>query len=108
MKLFVIDSDEVQTSFFAFVLSMFGIGSSTSNNVQRIDGMRDSPYGDWFYYSYGTKTPAFTGLDWGGPTGSNTSATKSCLIATNFYGQIHVDGMSCAGTRRFACEFKSR
>lgn len=87
------------------MFSVFGAGSASFYQTPQIDGKRDTTSGNWFYYSYGIKTPAFTGLDWGGPTGPNTSASFDCLAAWNYYGKFHIDGLNCTSLKRFVCEF---
>jgi hypothetical protein len=59
MKLFVIDSDPVQTQLFTYLETKW----ANSLMTYRVDGVYDTTDNSWYYYSYG-KTPAFAGLRW--------------------------------------------
>lgn len=79
MYLFQIDSDIVQTTLFAFLDQALSAGGY--NFMFRVDGVRDATDKNWYYYSKGTKTPAFAGLKW--YISSDTLDGFDSLVVTN-------------------------
>jgi hypothetical protein len=77
MKLFVIDSDPVQTQLFTYLETKW----ATSLMIYRVDGIYDTTDNSWYYYSYG-KTPAFAGLRW--VFSSDTYDPYNCMTISNF------------------------
>lgn len=78
MQLFQIDSATTQTAIF-YVLNQL-LTQSYYNYAIRVDGLRDTTSGLWYYYSYG-KTAAFAGLKW--YQKSDTLTTYDSLVITN-------------------------
>lgn len=98
MKLFVIDNAATQTQLYNTLKVYYGVGSWSTLWV---DG-RKATDGKWYYYSYGTKTSAFTGLTW------YTTAGKAngCLIACSYTDKWTVDGSPCSTSMYHICEYK--
>lgn len=105
MKLLVIDSAPLQTALLNFLDTTLGVGNPAVYITPQIDGQRDVATGEWFYYSYGTKTPAFAGLDW--MVGPNMTVGWDCLTTDNINGKFKVNGIPCipVPTRRVLCEY---
>jgi hypothetical protein len=62
MKLFQIDSDDTQTAIFAVLEA--NLGSQGYNYAFRVDGLRDTSDGQWYYHNSGSPEPAFSNLKW--------------------------------------------
>lgn len=97
MKLFVINSTSTQQQVFSFLEKHFG---TAKGPTLWIDGVKDTD-GNWYYYSHGSKSPAFEGLLW------NTNARESngCMIATPINSKWKIDGRSCSILSYPVCEF---
>lgn len=95
MKLFVIDTVMTQTLFLNAIANNYGIAWQFF-----IDGKRDLTDQNWYYFSSGAKTPAFTGLIW--RTSKNTSPTYDCLIGN---ARKNVDGEKCTRVMGAVCEY---
>lgn len=79
MTLFQIDSAETQAALFKYLQEQL----PTTPAVFRVDGLRDEPDGEWFYYANG-KEPAFDGLDWLDPvTKEDTLDGQNSLVVEN-------------------------
>lgn len=106
MKLFQIDSLELQSVLFAYMEPQL----EGYDFMIRVDGLRDTTDNKWYYYSNG-KAPAFGGLEWiNGPdvlTGfdsmmiTNMQYPQSKIIQT-----FKVDGISAELQIPIACEYQ--
>lgn len=79
MYLFQIDSDAVQTELFSLLDQILSAGGL--NFMFRVDGVRDTTDKKWYYYSKGTKTPAFAGIKW--YVSSDTLDGFDSMVVTN-------------------------
>lgn len=97
MKLFIIDSDDVQTSIFQIATQLYGLNNST---IIWVDGVKDGSDFNWYTYTTG-KHPVWTGLAW------YTSAAQAtgCLAITNLNAPFHVDGFPCPRSMIYACQY---
>lgn len=98
MKLFVIDSADVQTALFDFLTQKY---AKKAESLIWIDGVREKD-GKWYYIGDGKKTPAFSGLLW--IKGSNKD--KNCLMASNRQGNFKVEAALCKYVKDLVCEYK--
>jgi hypothetical protein len=78
MLLFQIDSDDTQNSIFAVLDT--NLGKNGYNYAFRVDGLRDTADGNWYYYDFG-QAPAFAGLKW--YFTSDTLTGYDSLVITN-------------------------
>lgn len=107
MVLLDIDSLEIQSELFAFLEPQM-----TGYQVAfRVDGIRESDVGNWYYYSYG-KTLAFSGLDW--LTTSDTLTGDDTMVITNMaypmakvIQTFKVDGLDKSLLFPIICEYKA-
>ena len=75
MKLFQITDATTQNQIVTSMQTIYG-----ASITFRMDGLRDTSDGNWYYNSYG-KTPVFSGLWW--LTNSNTFAGSDSLTIGN-------------------------
>lgn len=100
MKLLVIDSSDVQREVFETVEQFF----ATKGHSLFIDGKADSN-GKWYYYSYGKKTPAWTGLSFRvSPSTVNETLTVSSVKGSK--GIFKIEGRAKTSAYPFICEYK--
>jgi hypothetical protein len=104
MKLFIIDTDVVQNVLFYHVEPTY----QSSNKIFRVDGVRDSGDGNW-YYSSG-QTPALATLKW--LISSDTYETYDYMMISNtgwpmtkLSPTFSVDGVDSETPFPFICEF---
>lgn len=90
MKLFVIDSFDMQLEFFAFV---------AQKDRFWINGRRDA-FGPWFSYNP-EKNPIFPGLSW-----SARRTPAGCLSACKVGKALEITATKCDEALRFYCENK--
>jgi hypothetical protein len=79
MYLFQIDSAEVHTFILMIIEQIFSANGFPA--MFRVDGVRDTSDNKWYYYSKGSKTPAYAGLKW--LVSSDTLTGSDTMIATN-------------------------
>jgi hypothetical protein len=97
MKMFVIDSADVQKGLFDKLQEKFNFRGATFN----VDGRRNGTDHQWYYIGSGKQVPVFDGLDL-----SKNKNAPACLKVYNFNGTgFKAQGMPCATYTNPICEF---